>query len=244
MSDIQDKIRKLLSVSRDSGATEAEQAQALKLAQRLMLKHGITEVKEENQEVDWGNVIDDLDKKHHRTVAAGVAKLYGTQVIIDGKNFQFVGRPDTRDASEFTVNFICDQIDMLYRDALPKGMTKSQRAQWRREFKAACAYRVYSRMLEMVEELSTDDEQAQAAIGCTALVVKNHYVALIEEVDAFLTGKTKPRKSRPTVFKNKEAMDKGRLAGNKVKINQEVDKTMPKQLASKQDFDFEYHYVV
>ena len=45
--NVVDKIRKLLRLARDQGATENEAAVALGMAQRLMMQHNITDVEEE-----------------------------------------------------------------------------------------------------------------------------------------------------------------------------------------------------
>lgn len=235
MEDIIEKVRKLLAVARDSGATENEQAQALKLAQRLMIKYGIDNVDEKTGNIEWGNAITELDKKHHKIIALAVGRLYGAKPIFQtaGKgSFTFVGREETRTAAEMTVNYIADQIDLLYCNGLPKGMSKSERSQWRREFKNACSTRVAVRIEEMVKEITTDDRVAEEAIGCTALVVLGHFDQLKAEVDDFLAGKTVPGRALKPVRANTDAAQQGFKAGEKVKINQEIGKSMPKRLAS------------
>lgn len=232
MSDVTEKIRKLLAMARDKGASENEQTQALIFAQRLMLKHGIHHIDEKTGGADWGEYIKELDKKHHRVIAMAVGKLYGTHPVFSpDKSFRFAGREETRYASNMTVNFIADQLDMAYKEQLPKGMTQAERSVWRREFKISCAYRISSRVDDMVKELTTDDKLAKAELDCTALVVLNHFEQLEAECDDFLKGKTSPLRSMTTRYKNSEAMNAGRSAGNNVRINQGIKESMPKQIA-------------
>ena len=229
---IQDKIRKLLAMSRDAGASENEQAQALKHAQRLMLKHGINHIDEKGK-VDWGKVMEDFKKKPYQLLAQAVGRLYGTKPIFahDFKTFRFVGRKEIREVAEMTTHYIADQLDLAYRTNLPKGMTKSERSSWRREFKLSCAYRVASRIDLMIKEITSNDKIAQAELGCKSVVVLNHTKELEMEIGDFLkTFKiTKSRKST-TKFHNANAARAGQKAGDKVRINQQIKKNMPKQL--------------
>lgn len=223
-------IRKLLAVANDKAASENEAAMAMQKAQALMLKHGIKSINEETGKVEWGKRIVDLEKAHHYFLAKGCALLYNCKFIWNDKSqhhFCFVGRPENHQAAEMTVYFIADQIERLYKAMLPKGMSKTERAQWRREFKHAASVRVYVRIGEMVSALQKNDKVAQEQVGCTALVVKNHMLALIEEADEFLAGKisTKNARGRSMAIKTTHGGVAGFAAGGKVNINQAIKPT-------------------
>lgn len=221
MSEIVEKIRKLLAVARNtSGASENEQAQAMKLAQALMLKHGIENVDEDLKKVGPGVAITDLDKVHHHLIAHAVGKLYGCRPLFQqrGGAFQFIGREDTRQAAELTVNYICDQVDLLYRGGLPKGLSQADRAKWRKDFKKTCAMRVAQRVDAMVE----DTESVVEATGCTAVAVIEHRKQLDLEVDDFLRAMGARTTERALKTSNSQASRLGFEAGDKVQVHHGV----------------------
>lgn len=228
---MKEKIRKLLVLSRDAGATEAERDRALELAQKLMLKYNIETPRERTGGVDRGDRIHDLEKKYHHIIAQAIGVMYNARPLFHGKDFCFIGREPNVDAATMTVNFVCDQVDMLYKAGLPKGMSQPDRAKWRREFKNSAASKIYLRCQKLAEQLSTNDAAAQEAVGCTALVVQSQVVMLREEVDEFLDsiGATTGRASSLTV-KNTRAGSAGYQAGDKVQINKGLDKVAPKQI--------------
>lgn len=233
MSDnIIEKIRKLLAMASDAGATEGEQANALRLATALMTKHGIEKVDQETGEVKWGDKVVDLDQRWHHIAAMAIGKMYGARAIFSGKNFSYVGRDETVMAATMTINFVADQIELFYKAGLPKGMSRADRAQWRREFKVACAIRVSTRINEMMREITTEDDKAQLAIGCKALVVATHHQNLQSEIDSFLEGKTKSKSISMKVAPSR-ASYLGFKAGDNVRLNQELAKNKPLMIGSK-----------
>lgn len=221
MSEIIDRIRKLLAVAREgSGASENEQAQAIKLANALMIKHGIESVDEDLKKVGPGAHITELDKVHHHLVANAVGKLYGCRPLFQrrGGSFQYIGREDTRQAAELTVNYICDQIDLLYRSGLPKGLNRADRAKWRKDFKKACAMRVVRRIEGMVEDTASVVE----VTGCTALAVIEHRKQLDIEVDDFLKSMGAKTRERSIASADSKAARLGYEAGDKVQVHHGV----------------------
>lgn len=221
MSEIVEKIRKLLAVARNtSGASENEQAQAMKLAQALMVKHGIETVEEDLKKIGTGSIISELDKPYHHIIAHAVGKLYGCRPLFEhrGGRFQYVGREDTRQAAELTVNYVCDQIDLLYRNGLPKGLSQPERSKWRKDFKKTCALRVGQR----VEEMIKDTKSTVEATGCTELAIIEHRKQLELEVNDFL--RNMGAKTRSTSIKTNlsEASRKGYEAGDKVQVHHGV----------------------
>lgn len=217
---IKDRIKKLLNLARDKGANEHEAARALELATALMIRHGI-EAKDvdDSPKLGTGSFLD-LDNKWYEFAARAVATLYGTIPLFShkGDGFQFVGRLDNVEACEVTLVYIIEQIEGLYKAALPKELSKSDRSEFRRTFKEACALRVLSRAEEIVsafEEKGTSD--------CTALVVQDHRKTLAQEAHDFVMGQegVKTKKTNLSV-KVSEGSILGHLAGDRVKLNQEV----------------------
>ena len=225
-SNIIEKIQKLFALASDKGATEAEAAQALSMAHRLMTKHGLDQARVEVKPEIGSGYVDHRMQRWHQFIAMGACRLYGAIPIFERSScgFSIVGRDEHRAAAAFTFAFIVDQIEALYKDGLPKGLSKKARSNWRKEFKTGAAIRVSNRIGRIIADLTKDDETAIAAVGCTALVVLDHRSQLEDEVDSFINSTVKGLKTRDMALKVKptEAATLGLAAGNKVKINQEL----------------------
>lgn len=226
MEDIKLRIAKLLAMGEHSSGNENEQAVAMKLAAKLMLEHGITRDQVAvgvKHEVKAGKHDTSADKKFMHFSAMAAAKLYGCSVLLfDGgrAGFQFVGRQDNLDAAYVTYELIVQQIERFYKQALPRGLTKADRAEFRRTFKDACAVRVGQRAAKIMEELSLPDDTSNAA-SSRALVVVNHRALLKQEVDSFLA--TIKLKKPKTIAPSRGAgTGLGLQAGDKVKLRQEL----------------------
>lgn len=223
-----DRIRKLLELASNEGATEAEAANALEKANALMMKHGIDQAmfEKENGEVEigYGNPFTDYKRRWHKTCASAASHLYGCSYAIFGSTeFRFFGRSEIVGAAELTFLHLAAQIEAWYKLDLPKGLTKMERAKWRHDFKEACALRVYHRVVAIVKDLQENDQKAQEAVGHNALVVLDHRTQLKSELDDFMDArKMKKNRSRALSLRYSEASARGMEAGNKVKINQEL----------------------
>lgn len=220
-----DKIAKLFALSNDAGATENEAAQALRLATALMLKHNISEdeIRKNDAPKVCRGIEMEIEKKWHEVVSWAVQDLYSVKSLWLNDTFVFVGRADNIDAAQQTYVMIVDQIEMLYKQSLPKGMSKQDRAQYRRDFKQACAVRVQYRAREIVNSLMRDEQTAQAATGCTALVIINKRKELEQEIDDFFEEiSIKKTKSRGVSVKSSQGAADGLRQGNNVQLNRRV----------------------
>lgn len=226
MSDITNKIRKLFALAHDKGATEAEAARAMELATRLMLEHGVSRETLEDTEDrvghgEWGDLEGDDDWRWFCVHAA--TTLYGTRVVSSTNKTQlyFVGRKDNIAATEMTLAWLLDQVEFLYKAALPRGMSKRDRADYRRNFKRACALRVYSRACEIVRNL-----QDKGTEQSTALVVQDYRKTLDAEADDFIQNKLglgEGKKGRAIKLNvSSRGTWEGYAAGGKVQLQKEV----------------------
>lgn len=193
MSDsIRARISKLLNMTTANGCTEDEQESALRIASALAMKAGIEldslRAKGSTKPKATARRRSEEMKPHQAYAAAAAAKLYGIECnVYDlGKNgVLFVGREELIELAEETMFWLFRQIEMLYKTALPSGMSKSRRAEFRKTFKAACAERTLQRANEYVYEIKRNESMAQQATGHNALAVKGHFDTLQEEVDEY-----------------------------------------------------------
>lgn len=214
------KIKKLLALGKNNN-NEHEAAQAMAMAAAMMAKHGIEQdqLKDADKPTAGLGPWITMEAKYWRTVARAAAHLYGGQSGLPTKGatdrVRFAGRPEVREAAEETFAFIILQIEALYKAALPKGLSKTERAEFRATFKQACAARVEDRVGEIVHTLQTQDV---AATGSTALVVANHRAIMAKEIEQLWSGKGKAARS-PRVGNGSFA---GWAAGDHVDLNQKV----------------------
>lgn len=226
MSDIHDKIRKLLALA-EGKANEHESAQAMAFASALMMKHGIDAA--QLKKTDKHAIIDgdrfDLDARWMIVAGQAVGELFGTKIVTSKwpkETIRFVGRSENVDASQDTLAFVLLQIERAYKIALPKGLTKGERATWRKDFKMAAAMRVLSRCQQIVAE-QIKPTVATNSTGSTALVVVAHRQQLNEEISAhFEAAGVTTSRAMQIKYKSSGAVGAGRAAGNNVELNAKV----------------------
>lgn len=219
MSSIRERIRKLLALARDAGATSAEAEVALSKARQLMLDHGITDEPTEGQSspVRHGELHDGLDNKWAIWLVLASAELYGASMLLRGSHYYFVGRPDNIAAAEETLLYLIDQVEAKYKQALKalgeKGMNNKQtRAELRRTFKESAAIVVSHRVKAIITAQHT-------AKNGRALVVLN--MAAKEAAD-YVAEHIKPKARNLKSAKPGLGTTAGVVAGKSIKLQGEV----------------------
>jgi Protein of unknown function (DUF2786) len=217
MSDkIKQRIEKLLAMSRDTGASENEVEQALTRATELMIKHNISE-KDLGIQMKAGDMIEFAD--FHKIVGMAVAQLFGVIPVTRGTHIQFVGRVDNVETCEWTMQWVIEQIEHLYKTSLPRGMSQSDRANYRRTFKKAAAIRVLQRVADIVRKI-----EAEGVSDCTALVVVDQRKQLADEAKQFAEQQFSGLRSKTTSLRVAVTPGAvaGRAAGDRVQLNKKV----------------------
>lgn len=226
LAKIRDRIKKMLALGNDKSATEAEAASALDMAAALMARYNIQIDASTNladKEVIRGRWISH-EHLFHRLCGNAAAFLYNCQVITSGpQSFQFVGRTHNIDAAYDTYQYIVEQVEHLYKVNLPKGMSKSDRANYRRTFKFACAGRVYHRASEIVSSYKqSSNAQSMEKIGSNVLVVVESLKQQLEEVSNFMGSIDGLRPGKPVRHKFGSGSGAGNRAGDKVNLNRQL----------------------
>lgn len=225
MSAIHDKIKKLLNLANNAGATEHEAANAMSKASALMLEHGIRaeDLAETDRRVGTGSSMTTEDRKYREVLVGAAGNLYGCIPLYsaNGVDFRYVGRAEVIAAAEVTYAFLSSQLENLYKSMLPPGMTKSARAEYRRTFKMSCAIRLANRIREIVRLSSETDNAAYA--GSRALVVVEHRKTLLDEAwEAIKAAGGERSPPRSVSVKASRGSADGMRAADTVRLHQQV----------------------
>lgn len=218
-----ERVRKLLRLAQDAGATVGEAENAMAMASALMAKYNI----EQDQLVDkpkasigmtttrgeW-----DLWANHCMGAAAKLNACDSSFMSYQGgmTGAIFYGRQESREAAVIMFLYLVNEVEKAYKQKLPPGMTKKARAEYRRTFKHACASRLHGRAIEIVDQMKKNDQIAHQATGCTALVVAHSFDQQLQETELWMDEqgfKFKENKSRgPSMGRG--TMDGVRAADN------------------------------
>ena len=150
-------------------------------------------------------------------MAGATIRLCGTKVLYYRRDgyFKFIGRPDNVQASALMYNFICHQVEALYKLALPKGLTQKERAAFRKAFKVGAAVAARDKAQQIM-----DSNQPPA--GTSTELVCLHRQTLNAEIDEFLSSVKLAKPRTRSVSVNPEAYGKGVIAGKSIRLNEGV----------------------
>lgn len=193
------KLKKLLNMTVENGCTEDEQESAMRMAAGFAIKAGINETELEKLRKEANGGVSPKKKigkkgfsqefKIHQVLAAqAAAKLYGCELYTYGQGkggLFFVGREENIESAEMTMFWLMRQVELLYKERLPKGLTQSARAEYRKTFKASCAHRVFQRAEDLVHKMKYREEFAQESTGSTALAVLGYFEELEKEIEDY-----------------------------------------------------------
>lgn len=184
------KIAKLMNMTVENGCTEDEQESAMRMAAGLAARGGIELESLRKKDATAAErkaikkTISQEFKIHQIFSAQAAAALYGCSLFLydQGRGgLLFVGREENIAMAEQTMFWLMRQVELLYKQHLPKGLTQRARAEYRKTFKAACAQRVYHRAVELMAKMRSDERTAQEATGQNALVVQGYFQQLERE---------------------------------------------------------------
>lgn len=188
------KINKLLNMTVENGCSEDEQETAMAMAAGIATRLGIDLEAARQREATPAQrkaVRKGFNQefKIHQVLAFQAAgQLYGCEVYTysGGKGgCFFIGREENVELAEQTAFWLMRQVELLYKEHLPRGLSQSVRAEYRKTFKAACAHRVYERAVSLMYKMRRDNEAAQSATGQNALVVQGYFDQLKQENQDF-----------------------------------------------------------
>lgn len=222
-----DRIRKLQMMRVENGCSEDEAETAMRMWVGLMARHGIEQSqisKGQDAPAAIRKRVSETLRKHQLLCGQAAAVLYGCDFLVysGGKmGVEFIGRTENTQAAEMTMFWLMNQMESFYKQALPRGLSKADRAEFRRTFKESCAARINTRAHAMVDEMKRSDKLAQETTGSNALVVLGHFDQLKKE-NQLVTADMNIRKGRTLTISSGSGTLAGRAAGDRVKLRKEI----------------------
>lgn len=215
MSQIVDKIQKLLRLAQSSNPHEAASAAAR--AQELMHEHKIAMA---DLEIAGGEVVREavgteplettgkVRVRWKGWVANAAAKSFGCRTFWRGATIQLVGRPGDVQAARYVYQFLILEIERLAAEGCPSYLGAAQKVQWKNSFRTgACV---------IIEQRLGDQSRMQAAAtSSTALVLVKRDEAEVEAAMPQKLGKGTKNAQRL----NWEAFHAGREAGASIQLS-------------------------
>jgi hypothetical protein len=214
MSDIHEKIANLLELA-NNNPSEEEAAQAASMARKLMLKYNIDERSlGRRSSVDY-NAGGAVDRDYWRLLMSGIANIIPVRPILFGnKNFKWAGTSVNAQIADQMLTFWAQQVEHLYKQHLPPGMSKSDRAKYRTDFKRNCAVTITQRARDLRKQQALDKGE-----GTELVVIQS---ALEKDVEEFLATKNISRGRGMKLRSDSLGAAHGRQAGNTVQLNRGV----------------------
>lgn len=213
MTDIHNKIQNLLELA-NNNPSEDEAATAMNMARKLMMKYNI-------DQRDLGTVSSvsygerhTLDRDYFKILAHAVKTMTGvTMVYFSDDTFKMAGTKVNVQIAHELLMFLANQVESMYKIYLPKGMSKAERANYRKDFKRNCAVRIKQRC----DEARFHDNPVT---GRELVVIQNE---LEKQVEAFLQEQSVRMVKNKTIIRThtKGAID-GRMAGDAASLQPRV----------------------
>lgn len=211
-NDLQ-RIRSLLALAEESNnGTEGERETALRRANSLMNKLGVTFIELEASERDeaFGQVGESrfsLKRTWKETVYHGVAVLYQCQVMKQSRELCIFGREGFRDKAAIIGDWL---IDSIAKEAEKASTGQPNKTAFKNSFSTSAAYAIYTRCKAI------SATQAQPRVTGSGLVPidegRNYMMARYNT-------KTVTRKSK---VRCRDGLDAGKAYGGRVSLNDQV----------------------
>ena len=220
-----DRVRKLMALANDAGAAEGERDNALRMAHNLLTKYNL-----ELSDVGEKEKIEPRDL-HSRTyygrpwarVASGaVAELFFCEYLYVGAGdakltrHYFIGRESNATTAMMMAEFI---VNSIAREGKRRNSLEGTgRNAWYRSFCTGAAYRLVSRVKEMMKE-TPPEAQPGTALVLASLYQQERSANLAVRDDKFPSlrkGRTGKREFRG------DALDSGRRFADTIPLNRQV----------------------
>jgi ElaB/YqjD/DUF883 family membrane-anchored ribosome-binding protein len=240
-----ERVQKLLNLSAENGATEAEAMSAAEKAHSILAEYNlslsdVTTKKSGKAEFVTDDTTETADSlPWRRGIAAAVAELYfckyffitirkqGPKTSWKADKHCFVGASHNVAVAKQMFSYIHETIHRLANE---NALQQPKAEQWpyRTSFKNAASVRIQSRIAKRIANAMHGKVQSESGTNLPALL--DLYTTTREQLDEYLkatVGKLKESKDRSQITHRKGAAD-GLAAGDKIGLDTQVE-TKPKR---------------
>lgn len=220
-----ERVRKLLTLGRNAGATDGERDNAMRMAHKLLAKYNLemAEAESHGETIDEARILERGDyygRPWARVVSAAIAKLFFCSYIYtsakkatDTQHF-FIGRKSNATTAKMMAQWI---VEAIRKEARARNRDEGTGDNaWMRSFCIGASVVVYQRVEEMMKP-------AHAEPG-TALVLASHYAKEKLLNDALKNDKFKNqhdgRSGKSTG--HRDAYDQGQVYGESIQLKTQV----------------------
>ena len=224
MSAVLEKIKKLIKLATNSGATEGERDNAMRMAHNLLAKHNLTE--EDLSDEELRQIIElkssYIINKWVRILGNSIAKLYFCKYYYSNgsikKAHNFIGKTSNATTASMMTEYL---VKSIRKEA--NGMSKTYNLDnaYITAFCMAAAVAIANRVQGIVEQSA--NEQITTGNG-TSVVLASFYKTEEEQNAAYLSGQgvtTVTAKSKNVKY-NRNGLSDGKAFGNTVSLNNQV----------------------
>lgn len=229
------RIRKMLALAKDAGATEGERDNALRMAHATLAKYNLelAEVETSDQHTDEPRGLH-TDSFHGwpwaRNISVSVAKLFFCRYVYShergrrGTRHYFIGRTSNAVTAAEVSKFI---VESIFKEAGRRQRALAENNAWAREFAWGAALKVRDRVKELIDAATTPPPSATPG---TELVLASIYqtenakneVVLNEHFTRLKAGRLGKGFSRAST-----GYAQGQMYGSTISLHRQVERKSP-----------------
>lgn len=242
-SAIMERLKKMLALAENAGATEDEASNAANMAAALALKYGIDleqlQRTTHQPRAGFEYVVIHTDKGGFEqwlmNLIGGVCAIHGNRTFFQGNarigvtQYCAILRKDMVPVVTATMDYLVKAVLRMNTEAVKgRNLSQPERAAFRKAFRIACSARIRQRMHDRLREMMQNDDAAKQATGSTALVVLNHIEAEVKEMTTWMEDqgfRFKESKSRGPRHLDAAGYAAGKAAGDRVGLDAQVTGT-------------------
>jgi len=185
-SKVLEKVRKMMALANDAGASEGERDNAMRMAFALLTKHNLDEsdldVTENRQRADF---ITSQGSPWARIIASSIAKLYFCNYFSQlggGTKFKhvFVGKTSNATTAHLMADYV---IKSVTKEAAKQTKAEGRSSTWKTSFVKGAANVIHHRCNEMI---AAQSNEVHTRGNGTTVALSSIYKTEKEENEAFI----------------------------------------------------------
>lgn len=219
-----ERVRKMLALANDAGASEGERDNAMRMAHATLAKHNLSMSEVDKKKDDRGHIVGQYyGRPWARALSSIIADLFFCRYVFipaskaKDVRHMFIGRESNAVTAQMMAQYL---VDSIHREGRRRQRQAGQNNNWFRVFCLAAVQAVNRK----ADALKQKPDLAEATPG-TALVLADLYQTEQQLNDQWLSEQMKVKKApptRPKVDYDETAASAGRQYGSSLSLNQQL----------------------